>query len=174
VILPGKRAEGVLLASATVVFLGGVVAALTMRAGDDGSPTSSPTSSPTRSPVPRSAPSPSAGPSATLAPPVVGAARIASLARGSHSLVVSVHVSGARSVALRNGTSVVPLRLVGSTASGTVPVDCAAPVPTWTLQLTAADGSVTTAALPSPAAAVALACAEPQPAGPIPTATRGS
>ena len=158
------RAEAVLLASAAAVLLGGVVAALTVEPDDEG----------TRTAVPATSPTPTPSPTPAAPSPGVSAVRIGSYARGSHSVVVTAHVTGAVSAALQDGTRTVPLRVVGSTASGTVPVDCAGPVPSWTLSLTAADGTVTTADVPSPAAAFAEACATPQPAGPIPTATRGS
>jgi hypothetical protein len=163
------RAEGVLLAAAAAVLLGGVVGALTVNPDGDGAGTAGP--------VPHLSASPSASASEAPTPaatPSAGQVQVGSLARGSHSLVVTAHVTGATAVDLRDGDRTVPLHLVGSTASGTVPVDCAAGVPSWTLELTAADGSVTTLPVPAPTGAFAQACAEPLPAGPVPASTRGS
>ena len=171
------KAEAVLLASATAVFLGGVVAALLVGPDEEGPregvpplPVPTVTASSTASSTASVSPSASAGP----AIPTLGPTRATSLARGSHAVVVTVHVSGATAVVLLDGARRVPLRLVGSTASATVAVDCAGAPPAWRVELTAADGTVTTAALPSPARAYAQACAAPLPAGPVPTASVGS
>lgn len=161
------RAEAVLLAAAAGVLSGGVVAAVALHPDRDGPGSAGPVPA-------RSAPPPGS-PAATPRPaPAVGEVRVGSLARGSHSLVVTAHVTGAAAVALRDGDRDVPLHVVGSTASGTVEVDCAAGVPSWTLQLTAVDGTVTTAPVPAPSRAFAQACAPPLPAGPAPSSTVGS
>ena len=170
------RAETVLLATASAVLLGGVVAALTVERDGQDAPGAVPGASPSTGPSISPSASPTSSPtsSSTRAPVSVGQVRTGSYARGSHSVVVTVHVTGVVGAALQDGDRTVPLRVVGSTASGTVPVDCSGPVPTWTLALTATDGTVTTAPVPAPVAAFAEACAAPQPAGPLPTATRGS
>ena len=161
------RAEAVLLGAVLAVLAGGVVAAVVEQPDGRAAPGAVPGPSPL--PGATTSPTPSAAPV-----PRVADVRTGSFARGSHAVVVTAHVTGTTAASLQDGRREVPLSLVGATASGTVPVDCAGPVPSWALRLTGADGQVTVLPVPSPVAAFAEACAAPLPAGPAPTATPGS
>jgi hypothetical protein len=102
--------------------------------------------------------------------------RIATYARGSHQLVVTVQVKGAQAATLQLAGHSYPLRLVGGEASGTVPVSCSGAAPDLTLLLTGADGATVPIPLGTPTDAFVTACAAPLPGAPVPSnsPSRGS
>lgn len=156
-----SRAEGWLLAAASLVLVSGV-ATVPFLDDDSGPSSAAPAPSPTGTP----APSPTAP--AVL---VVSQLRITTYARGSHQLVVRAHVSTGVAASLEVDGRGHPLHLLAGDVTGTVPITCGGPVPELTLLVRTADGSTLSSSLGRPVTTAAEACATPRPGAPVPTGT---